>query len=185
MGGSGLESGLLSQVQASGLLEPPGWTLPPWDLLGGPPQMAIDDFHLLFLTSSHQRLINTEPIIGCCVVAGATSTSVSALASRTSVRTYSVTSYQHQHCQQQRSIMTNIKIDNVSSNKSKNTTSGSKRDGSSIQQTQRSNRQQHVLSMFMLRVSLFRRHRKTKQAKASQTIKSNKQEKINTKTSET
>lgn len=124
LGGSGLGSGLLELLGldfdflgppwlGSGLLEPLDWILPPGDLLGGPPQMVINDFHLQFVTSSHQRLINTELIIGCCVVAGATSTSVSALASQTSVRSYSVTSYQHQHCQQQRSIMTNIKIDNA------------------------------------------------------------------------
>ena len=83
LGGSGLGSGLLELLGldfdflgppelGSGLLEHPGWILPPMDLLGGPPHMLINDFHLLLLTSSHQRLINTNLIIGCCVVARAT-----------------------------------------------------------------------------------------------------------------
>ena len=92
LGGSGLDSGFLEFLGldsdfrgppelGSGLLEPLGWILSPWDLLGCPLQMAISDFHYLqFLTSFHQRLINTEFIIRCCVVAGATSKLASAFA---------------------------------------------------------------------------------------------------------
>ena len=72
LGGSGLGSGLLELLGLDfdflgppelgyGLLEPPGWILPPGDLRGGPPQMVINDFrNIEYLTSSHQRLINTE-----------------------------------------------------------------------------------------------------------------------------